>query len=72
MGTAVLQAKKRERYQLAFEFFQVIKYVLFVKLIMEPCWYDPARPSECDDVIRRAHVSRSRGLPHREGTDGCI
>ena len=27
-------------------------------------------PSECDDVIRRAHVSRSRGLPHREGTDG--
>ena len=22
------------------------------------------RPSECDDVIRRAHVSRSRGLPH--------
>ena len=28
------------------------------------------RPSECDDVIRRAHVSRSRGLPHREGTDG--
>ena len=21
-------------------------------------------PSECDDVIRRAHVSRSRGLPH--------
>ena len=27
-------------------------------------------PSECDDVIRRAHVSRSRGLPHREVTDG--
>ena len=27
-------------------------------------------PSQCDDVIRRAHVSRSRGLPHREGTDG--
>ena len=29
-----------------------------------------AEPSACDDVIRRAHVSRSRGLPHREGTDG--
>ena len=31
------------------------------------------RPSECDDVIRSAHVSRiarSR-LPHRRGTDGC-
>ena len=28
------------------------------------------RPSECDDVIKRAHVSRSRGLPHREVTDG--
>ena len=27
-------------------------------------------PSECDDVIRRAHVSRRRGLPHREGTGG--
>ena len=25
---------------------------------------------DCDDVIRRAHVSRSRGLPHREVTDG--
>ena len=30
----------------------------------------PTRPSECDDVIRRAHVSRSKGLPHREVTDG--
>ena len=28
------------------------------------------QPSECDDVIKRAHVSRSRGLPHREVTDG--
>ena len=28
------------------------------------------QPFDCDDVIRRAHVSRSRGLPHREGTDG--
>ena len=28
------------------------------------------RPSACDDVIRGAHVSRSRGLPHREVTDG--
>ena len=28
-----------------------------------------SRPSECDDVIRRADVSRSRGLPHRGGTD---
>ena len=25
---------------------------------------------DCDDVIKRAHVSRSRGLPHREVTDG--
>ena len=27
-------------------------------------------PSECDDVIRRARISRSRGPPHREVTDG--
>ena len=27
-------------------------------------------PSACDDVIRREHVSRSRGLPQREVTDG--
>lgn len=25
---------------------------------------------KCDDVIKRTHVSRSRGLPHREGTVG--
>ena len=25
---------------------------------------------DCDDVIRREHVSRSRGLPHRKVTDG--
>ena len=30
----------------------------------------PSRPSECDDVIKRAHVSRSRGLPHREVSNG--
>ena len=28
------------------------------------------KPSTCDDVIKRAHVSRSSRLPHREGTDG--
>ena len=27
-------------------------------------------PSECDDVIKRALVSRSRALPHREVTGG--
>ena len=27
-------------------------------------------PSECDDAIRRAAVSKSRGLPHRGVTDG--
>ena len=26
--------------------------------------------SECDDVIKRARVSRSTGLPHRGVTDG--
>ena len=34
-----------------------IVFVVCVKLVPE-------------HVIRRAHVSRSRGLPHREGTDG--
>ena len=29
-------------------------------------------PSECDDVIRREHVSKSRGLPHREVTDSWL
>ena len=33
---------------------------------------DGFRPSECDDVIKRAYVSRSRGLPHREVTDGFL
>ena len=31
---------------------------------------DESLAFDCDDVIRRAPVSRSSRLPHREGTDG--
>ena len=32
--------------------------------------FGPSHALECDDVIKRAHISKSRGLPHREVTGG--
>ena len=45
-------------------------FVVVVVEVVQLNTHPRLRPSECDDVIKRAHVSRSRGLPHREGTDG--
>ena len=46
-------------------------YDKFQPVLLEECFH-PIRPSECDGVIKRAHVSRSRGhqerLPSRENT----
>ena len=40
-------------------------------LIINRSFANPnSTPSECDDVITKPHVSRSRGLPHREVADG--